>query len=103
MSITKATPYLFFPGTAEQAIELYRTALGASVETLMRYGDVPGEPGPTSRENERRIIHAALRLGEAEVFLSDWPVNHPSTSGGNVEVCLEFTDIAAMTRSFAAL
>jgi PhnB protein len=41
MSTTKDNrfiqPYLFFNGSCEEAIEFYRKALGAEVETMMRF------------------------------------------------------------------
>ena len=33
--------YLFFDGRCEEAIEFYRSALGAEVTTLMRFKDCP--------------------------------------------------------------
>jgi PhnB protein len=35
------TPYLFFEGRTEEALEFYRRALGAEVEMMMRYGESP--------------------------------------------------------------
>jgi PhnB protein len=34
-------PYLSFDGRCEEAIEFYRSALGAEVTTLMRFKDSP--------------------------------------------------------------
>ena len=34
-------PYLFFDGRCEEALEFYRTALGAEVTMLMRFKDSP--------------------------------------------------------------
>ena len=39
-------PYLFFDGRCEEAIEFYRTALGAEVIMLMRFKDNPEPPRP---------------------------------------------------------
>ena len=40
------TPYLFFDGKTEEAIEFYKKAIGAKVEMLMRFKDAPpGEGG----------------------------------------------------------
>lgn len=44
MSIKKLSPYIHFNGTAAKAIELYESALGAKIEAISRYGDVPGSP-----------------------------------------------------------
>ena len=34
-------PYLFFDGRAEEAIEFYKSTLGAEVEMLMRFKENP--------------------------------------------------------------
>lgn len=39
-------PYLFFNGRCEEALEFYRSAVGAEVEMLSRFKDAP-EPGMT--------------------------------------------------------
>ena len=38
-------PYLFFGGRCEEAIEFYRSALGAELQMLMRFKESP-EPQP---------------------------------------------------------
>ena len=39
------TPYLFFDGRCEEALDFYKKALGAKVEMMMRYKESP-EPPP---------------------------------------------------------
>ena len=41
----KIEPYIFFEGRTEEAIDFYAKAVGAKVETLMRYSDSP-QPVP---------------------------------------------------------
>ena len=43
---TSVQPYLFFNGRCEEALEFYRSALGAEVEMLSRFKDAP-ESGMT--------------------------------------------------------
>ena len=66
-------PYLFFNGTCEQAVEFYRTALGAQVEMVMRYKDSPEPPPPGSVPPgfENKIMHSSFRIGETTVMASD--------------------------------
>ena len=61
MSIKKVNPYIQFNGTAEGGIKLYQSALGAKIEGISRYGDVPGPGMPP--EHRSRIMHAVLRIG----------------------------------------
>ena len=39
MAIKQLNPYLNFNGTADKAIQLYQSALGAKVDNVMRFGD----------------------------------------------------------------
>ena len=41
-------PYLFFDGRCDDAIEFYRTALGAEVTMRMRFKDSPDPRGAAS-------------------------------------------------------
>ena len=36
-------PYLFFGGRCEEALEFYRSAVGAEVEMLSRFQDAPNQ------------------------------------------------------------
>ena len=66
-------PYLFFDGRCEEAIEFYRSALGAEVVTLMRYKDSPEphQPGMLPPGSEDKVMHSSLRIGDAIVMASD--------------------------------
>ena len=48
MPIKKLNPYLNFNGTAAQAIKLYESALGAKVENVMPWTDMPAPTGPVA-------------------------------------------------------
>jgi PhnB protein len=63
-------PYLFFDGRCQEAIDFYHQALGAEVRMVMHYKD---SPVPTSQPPEAgdKIMHACLRIGESDIFLSD--------------------------------
>ena len=71
---SKVQPYLFFDGRAEEAAEFYKTALGAQVEAMLRYRDGPKDASPgcgPGNANEDKIMHMALRIGDAVVMGSD--------------------------------
>ena len=67
------TPYLFFRGRCEEAIEYYRHKLGAELLMLMRFKDNPEPPpGPAKPAGwGERIMHAAMRINGATIMLSD--------------------------------
>jgi PhnB protein len=100
MTIQAATPYLILHGKADQAIEFYRSALGANTEVLMRFGDMDGSCPAAMRQ---RVMHAALRVGQALVMLSDGPGEGEAPRGGAVSVALDLDDAAETHRIFAAL
>jgi PhnB protein len=68
--IQTVQPYLFFEGRCEEAIEFYRSALGAEVMILMRFKDSP-ESGMCAPEAENKVMHASLRIGETTLMASD--------------------------------
>lgn len=62
--------YLFMDGRAEEAIEFYKKALGATVTMLMRGKDSP-DPSMCMPGGENKIMHASMNIGETAVMLSD--------------------------------
>jgi PhnB protein len=66
-------PYLFFRGRCEEAINLYKSALGAEVVMMMRFKENPDKPGPDKvpAEFNDRIMHASLRIAGSEIMMSD--------------------------------
>ena len=101
MAIKQLNPYLNFNGTADKAIKLYEKALDAKVESIQRFGDVPGTPAAPGTTD--RVIHALLRLGGGVVMVSDTQPDDPAPPGGPIYVTLDFDDPADMGRKFEAL
>ncbi|OHC71707.1 MAG: hypothetical protein A3H93_01375 [Rhodocyclales bacterium RIFCSPLOWO2_02_FULL_63_24] len=66
-------PYLFFEGRCEEALDFYRSALGAEVLMLMRYKESPEPPAPgcIAPGSEDKVMHASFRIGEATLMASD--------------------------------
>jgi PhnB protein len=66
-------PYLFFDGRCEEAVEFYRSALGAEVTMLMRFKDSPDphEPGMVPPGAGDKVMHVSFRIGETTVLASD--------------------------------
>lgn len=66
-------PYLFFEGRTEEALAFYRHALGAEVQTMMRYKEGP-EPARCPDGSEPpgdKVMHAAVKIGDTLVMASD--------------------------------
>jgi PhnB protein len=96
-------PYLFFDGRCEEAVEFYRSVLGAQVEMLMRFKDAPEQPpGMMAPGTENKVMHASLRIGDATVMASDGRCGgQPSFQG--FALSLTAADDAEAERLFARL
>jgi uncharacterized protein YbaA (DUF1428 family)/uncharacterized glyoxalase superfamily protein PhnB len=70
---TVIQPYLFFRGRCEEAITYYKAVLGVEVLMMMRFKDNPEKPSPdkVAAALDDRIMHACLRIGNAEILMSD--------------------------------
>jgi PhnB protein len=65
-------PYLFFEGRAQEAIDFYTQALGAQTLFMMRFKDAPADAGcGATPGSENKIMHATIRIGSADVMISD--------------------------------
>ena len=66
-------PYVFFDGRCEEAIEFYKSAVGAKVEMLMRNKEAPEQPPPgmLAPGSENKVMHAAIQIGDSTVLASD--------------------------------
>lgn len=66
-------PYLMFGGRCEEALEFYRTALGAQIDMLMYHKDSPEAPPPGMLPPgfENKVMHASFRIGDNVLMASD--------------------------------
>lgn len=103
MSNTLVQSYLFFGGRCEEALEFYRTAIGAQVEFLMRYKDSPEgtPPGMVPPGFENKVMHATLRIGETRLMASDGCETGSGFDGFSLSLTVPTE--AEATRAFAAL
>ena len=63
-------PYLFFDGKCEEAIEFYKGAIGAKVDTMMRFKEAPDQSQMQPNTGEK-VMHAAFHVGTTQVLASD--------------------------------
>ena len=97
-------PYLFFDGRCEEALEFYRSALGAEVTSLHRFKDSPEPhaPGMIPSGAENKVMHASFRVGSTTVLASDGRcTGHPSFQGFSLSITVP--NDAEAERLFAAL
>lgn len=73
MSAATMTPYLFFGGRCEEAIDFYSQALGAKLVMKMLYNQSP-DPVPEGMLPpgfENKVMHASLQIGPMTLMMSD--------------------------------
>ena len=63
-------PYLNFDGRCDEALEFYKKALGAKVETLMRFKDAPDKSMITPG-SENKVMHSQIQVGDTTLLMSD--------------------------------
>ena len=103
MSTNQIEPYLFFGGRCEEALEFYRTVLGAQIEMMMRFNESPEPmpPGSIPAGFENKVMHASFRIGGSRLMASDG-----NGEGGKFEgfsLSLAVPSDAEADRAFAAL
>jgi PhnB protein len=98
------TPYLFFDGRCEEALDFYKKTLGAEVGMLMRLKDSPQPPpaGTYPPGSENKIMHSSFRINGTTVMASDGCAQgKPKFEGFALSV--DTKDEAIADRMFAAL
>ena len=97
-------PYLHFFGRCEEAVEFYRTALGASAIELLRFKDAPEPPPPGALPPgfENKIMHGTFRLGDTTLMVSDGNSASPAERHG-FALTLTVQSAAEADRLFNAL
>lgn len=100
---TVVQPYLFFGGRCDEALELYRTALDIKVDMLMRFSESPEPmpPGVLQPGFEKKVMHAAFRIGESTIMVSDGCGDKANFDGFSLAVTVH--DEAQAHRVFDAL
>ncbi len=73
-SNTTVSPYLFFNGRCEEALDFYQKAAGAQVLAKMYFKDAPPQPGGQGQMppgSENKIMHASFKIGDSFLMASD--------------------------------
>ncbi len=97
------TPYLFFSGRCDEALEFYRKALGAEVEMKMYFNQSP-DPVPAGMLQpgfENKVMHASVSVRGARFMASDGCDD--SSKFGGFQLALTVATEAEAQRAFDAL
>ena len=93
-------PYLSFEGRAEEAIEFYRSALGAEVTMLMHFKQAP--EGQCAAGTEDKVMHSSLKVGDSGFMVSDGHCTGKPVFQG-INLSLTVPNAAAAEKAYAAL
>lgn len=101
--MTTITPYLFFGGRCEEALEFYRTALGAEIEMIMRFSESPEPtpPGMLQPGFEKKVMHSSFRIHGIPLMASDGCNDRSKCEG--FKLALAVTGEADAKKAFEAL
>jgi PhnB protein len=82
------SPYIAFKGNCRQAIEFYKTALGADVLFTQTVGESPmPNMGPAAN-----IMHCTIKVGDSTIMLCDDPRPEAAAGGGNITLAIGLND-----------
>ncbi len=96
----KLTPYIHFPGNAEEALNFYKEVLGGEIVALNRYGD---SPMPTDEDYKQKIIHARLAFSDNLIMISDTFKGNAVHTNGNIQLNVEMPDKTQLETVFSKM
>ncbi len=99
----KLQPYLFYSGRCEEALEFYKTAIGAKVGMIMRFNESPTAlpAGILQPGFENKIMHSAFTVGSLTILASDGCDDKTTFSG--FRLALSVSTVEEAERLFDAL
>ncbi len=104
--MTRLHSYLNFAGDAEEAFEFYRSVFGGEFSSLVRFRDLPMEGVTIPEEDQGKIMHVALPIGEDDVLMASdalRSLGQEVVPGNNVYVSVHPDSREEADRIFQAL
>jgi PhnB protein len=93
--------YLSFEGRAQEAIDFYKSALGAKVDMIMHFKDAPPEM-QGNMPHKDKVMHAAFHVGDTQLMATDGQCSGKSTFSG-VSLTLNASSNGEAEKLFNAL
>lgn len=95
--------YLSFDGTTSDAMRFYEKVLGAKLDALMKFGDMP-ETARMPGVKPDKVMHAQLSFGDGNVLMaSDWIGGTPYQGMKGFSVALAYDSADEARSAFDAL
>lgn len=102
----KLQPYLNFAGNAEEAFTYYKSVFGGEFSALVRFKDFPMEGLAVSPEDEDKIMHISLPIGDDVTMMASDILEgfgRQLTQSNNVYLSVHPTSREEADRLFSAL
>jgi len=94
-------PYLSFEGRAQEAIDFYKSALGATVDMIMHFKDAPPDM-QGNMPNKDKVMHSSFRIGDSQIMATDGECSGKSQFSG-ISLTLSATSNGEAEKLFDAL
>lgn len=95
------SPYLFFAGNAQEALDFYQQALGAEPGVIMRFSEAPDLEALGPGVTPEMIMHAEMTVADGLVMLSDGRMGEPGAPVSSVSLMTK--DVAEAKRWYDGL
>jgi PhnB protein len=104
--MTKLHTYLNFAGNTEEAFNFYRSVFGGEFTSLVRFKEFPMEGVNIPKEDEDKVMHVALPIGEGNVLMATdtlQSLGQQLVQGNNVYISVDPSGKEEADRLFNAL
>jgi PhnB protein len=104
--MTRLHSYLNFAGNAEEAFNFYRSVFGGEFSSVVRFKDFPMEGVSIPQEDQDKIMHIALAIGEDDILMASdtlRSLGQELMPGNNVYISVHPTSKEEADRIFKAL
>ena len=98
----KVQAYVSFSGRCEEALEFYKTSIGAEITGLLRWKESPDAGMKPPPGYEEKVMHAAFRIGDTELMADDG-MGETQAEFKGMTLVIEVADDAEAQRVFTAL
>jgi PhnB protein len=104
--VTRLHTYLNFAGNTEEAFNFYRSVFGGDFNSLVRFKDFPMEGVTIPKEDENKIMHIGLPIGEDDLLMATdtlQSLGQELVQGNNVYISVDPSSREEADRIFNAL
>lgn len=95
----RLSPYLAFNGNCTEAMNLYKSIFGGTLE-IKTFAEMPGD---IPEDQKNKVMHARLLFNDMELMASDSMRGQEAVNGTSVALSLEYDNFEESERVFNEL